>query len=80
MIYSAFNCALQIYPKGSERLEKRPPVEINERYAAIDKKLYSVELADTAIGRPFNFRVIRQETETIMYEAMIPIELEELCV
>jgi len=66
--YSPTQLAFAIYPKGSERLEKRPPVEINERYAAIDKKLYSVELADTAIGRPFNFRVIRQETETIIFD------------
>lgn len=55
-----------MYPEGSDRFAKRPPIKLNKPKGDISQKLYSVRLLDETIGHPFNFQILRQDTQTVM--------------
>jgi len=67
--YSNNTMAFAIFPEDVERLEKRPPVEIEVPHGDISKKLYSVQLADKTIGAPFNFQVIREDNQVVIFDS-----------
>jgi len=58
-----------MYPEGSDRFAKRPPIKLNKPKGDISQKLYSVRLLDETIGHPFNFQILRQDTQTVIFDS-----------
>jgi len=57
-----------IYEKGSDPVQQRPPVEITLPSGVTNDRQYKVQLTNSVIGQPFNFQIIRQSSNAIVFD------------
>lgn len=60
------NATKQFFPKGADKQQLRPPVALNLVMDFVTSPLYTVRLATSVIGQPFDFQIVRRQTNTVL--------------